>query len=163
MRDLLCPRSLAEVAVKLASILAFPSTVSQMLVHGMLEQWGQPGLDKHLQTLRAKYVRKCDLMQRSLTQHVGTTLAKWRPPESGMFFWLDIVGGPWASVLPTAEGAAKIVAASQKARVTLVPGSFFRVGEAPSGGIRLAFVSISDDDIVEGCKRLGQLLRTAPA
>lgn len=147
-----------DVVAKIAPLLAFPSTVSQVLVHRWLDAWGAQGLEAHLARLRVRYADKCARMHRLLQRHVGPDLAEWTPPGSGMFFWLRIVGGPWAGGIDTDAFAR----ASVNHGVTAVPGSLFRVDHGRSAGLRLTFVAVSDEEMEVGVRRLAALLRAHP-
>lgn len=152
-----------SVLQRIAPLLAFPSTMSQVMAHKLLDTWGEAGLAAHLQALRATYRRKCDRMHALLTREfqrpAEEALVRWHLPTGGMFFWLTVVSGPWEPRLRTDAGASDLCLAMREYGVTAVPGSFFRDGNNCSSGLRLTFVSVDDEDMDVGVRRLGRLLR----
>jgi 2-aminoadipate transaminase len=74
-------------------------------------------------------------------------------PEGGYFVWLRLPGGlSAASLLPAADAAG----------VTYQPGSRFDASDTidPSW-LRLSFARYGEDDLVEGARRLGQVVGEA--
>ena len=70
-------------------------------------------------------------------------------PEGGLFIW-----GP----VHNCEDASFIVKKAIEKKVAVVPGSAFNCDtEAPSASFRLNYSTPSDEQIVEGIKRLGEV------
>lgn len=147
-----------DVVAQIAPLLAFPSTVSQALVHGMLRAWGDKGRQAHLSRIRGMYRSKCERIGELMTQLVPTGILSWTAPSSGMFVWVRVVGGPWATLLGMQGGAQRFIDAAMKAGVTAVPGALFRAEGAPSDGLRLSFAAVSDAEMELGVQRLAALL-----
>ena len=110
-------------------------------------------LDRHVPTIRARYVRQRDAMAAALRAHlpVGVT---WQPPRGGMFFWLRLPEGLDATILlPRAVAAG----------VAYVPGAPFYAGEPDPRTLRLSFVTLDAARIEQAVRLLGGVLRGALA
>lgn len=112
-------------------------------------------LRAHGPTIRARYQAQRDAMQAALTQHLGG-LARWRTPQGGMFFWLE---------LPRGIDAAALLPAAVEAGVAFVPGATFFPAAAAGGHahtLRLSFVTVAPAGIEQGVATLARVIRGAP-
>jgi len=108
-------------------------------------------LDAHLQGIVDVYRAKRDLMLGSLGEHFPAEV-QWTYPEGGFFVWVTLPPGMNAkSLLPHAVA---------EERVAYVSGGAFFTDGTGSNTIRLAFSQASDDEIVEGIRRLGRFLKS---
>jgi 2-aminoadipate transaminase len=89
-------------------------------------------------------------MQTALTEQMPEGIA-WTKPKGGFFSWLTLP--------PSLDSVAMSLAAMAE-RVAYVPGTLFFPDGRGRNTIRLAFSKVEDDDIGEGIRRLGHLLRT---
>ena len=106
------------------------------------------GLDEHISFIRELYKNKCELMLSELDKHVAGK-ATYTRPEGGLFIWLTVDGG-------NGDDIAKHAIAN---KVAVVTGSSFNPiqgGFSPS--VRLNYSTPSDEQIVEGVKRLAEVL-----
>lgn len=106
------------------------------------------GLDDHIAFIRELYKNKCELMLSELDKHVAGK-ATYTRPEGGLFIWLTVDGG-------NGDEIAKRAIAN---KVAVVTGSSFNPiqgGFSPS--VRLNYSTPSDEQIVEGVKRLAEIL-----
>ena len=111
-------------------------------------------IDAHIATIRETYRRKKDLMldcvRRSFPQDI-----KFTDPEGGMFTWLTFPEGFDATAFMQGH-------ALPEAKVAYVPGAtFFPVREEPNHA-RVSYPGQTDEKIVEGMTRLGELLKRVP-
>jgi DNA-binding transcriptional MocR family regulator len=109
--------------------------------------------DAHVEMLRAAYRARRDLLCAALARHLPDG-CQWQAPGGGFFVWVRLPEGmDAATLLPQAEAAG----------VSYVPGSRFCVCRSADGGcssyIRLAFTLLSPEELEEGAKRLGAVLR----
>ncbi len=108
-------------------------------------------IDAHIDTIRATYRRKKDLMvdtiRRELPDDVSCT-----DPSGGLFTWLTF---------PDGFDAADFMArrALPEAKVAYVPGATFFANEQRANHARFSYSTQTDERIVEGVTRLGRLLR----
>ena len=103
----------------------------------------------HLAEIRAIYKRKRDLMMNCIKQEFPKELA-YTYPEGGFFTWIT---------LPEAVDERDVFRAGLQKQVAFVPGNAFYANGGPHNHIRLSFSTSSDEEILEGIKRLGAVLR----
>ncbi|MBQ8356935.1 MAG: PLP-dependent aminotransferase family protein [Clostridia bacterium] len=107
-------------------------------------------LDGHIQKIRALYRHKCGLMLSELEKHLPKEISFTRP-EGGLFIWCT---------LPEGVDMNAFVKEALARKVAVVPGTAFNCDtEAPSHSFRLNYSTPSDEQIVEGVKRLGEAAR----
>ncbi|MBQ9802100.1 MAG: PLP-dependent aminotransferase family protein [Clostridia bacterium] len=107
-------------------------------------------LDAHIESIRALYRRKCDLMLGELKKHLPREIA-FTKPEGGLFIWCT---------LPEGVDMNAFVKSALAKKVAVVPGSTFNCDtEAPSRSFRLNYSTPTDEQIVTGVQRLGEAAR----
>ncbi|MBE6594622.1 MAG: PLP-dependent aminotransferase family protein [Ruminococcaceae bacterium] len=107
-------------------------------------------LDGHIAGIRALYRHKCNLMLTELEKHLPAEVT-YTKPEGGLFIWCTLPEG--------ADMNAFVKSALQK-KVAVVPGTTFNCDtDAPSRSFRLNYSTPSDEQIVEGVRRLGEAAR----
>ena len=118
----------------------------QMLCYKYMTQCD---IDAHIAEINALYRRKCNLMLECLDKYVPADKVTFTRPEGGLFIW-GIVNG--------CDDASDIVKKAIEKKVAVVPGTAFNCDtEAKSGAFRLNYSTPSDEQIVEGVKRLGEV------
>jgi 2-aminoadipate transaminase len=103
-------------------------------------------LDQHVGTLKDVYKRKRDLALRALTEYLPAGI-RWTHPQGGFFIWITL-----PEHLDAKQLLPRLVAEEQ---VAYVPGGAFFVDGSGKNTIRLAFSQVSEEDMVEGIKRMG--------
>lgn len=117
----------------------------QMLASKFISTYG---LDEHIEYCRSLYRDKCTLMLTELDRQVGDK-AVYTRPDGGLFIWLTVKGGDGNEI------AKKCLSN----KVAVVTGSSFNpIQGGPSDSVRLNYSTPSDEQIVEGVKRLAQVL-----
>jgi len=107
-------------------------------------------IDAHIDMIRALYRRKCGLMLRALEENLPKEI-KFTRPEGGLFLWCT---------LPEYVDMNDFVKRAIEYKVAVVPGTTFNCDTtAPSHCFRLNYSTPSDEQIVEGCRRLGEVAR----
>lgn len=117
----------------------------QMVASKFIDKYG---LDDHIDMIRKLYKGKCDLMLSELDKRIAGK-AVYTRPEGGLFIWVTVEGG-------NGDDIAKRALANKLAVVT--GSSFNPVQGGFSPSVRLNYSTPSDDDIVEGVKRLSEVL-----
>ncbi len=122
------------------------NSMSQRELNLFLETYD---LDLHIERIRQVYHRRRDLMLSTMEKEFPKSV-KYTVPEGGLFTWC---------VMPKHLNARDIMEKALEKKVAFVPGgSFF-----PNGGNentwRMNYSNMPDDKIVEGVKRLGEVLR----
>jgi len=107
-------------------------------------------LDRNLVVARALYESRATTMVRALEDHMPDGFT-WTRPRGGFFVWLTA---------PDGVDARELVAPAARLGVAYVPGSPFYTDARGDNCFRLAYSRATEDDITEGVRRLGTLLRS---
>ena len=116
----------------------------QMLCHRFITECD---LNAHIEKIRAIYRHKCSLMLSELERHLPPEITFTRP-EGGLFLWCT---------LPDRVDMNAFVQEALARKVAVVPGTAFLCDtEGTSHSFRLNYSTPSDEQIVEGVKRLAE-------
>jgi DNA-binding transcriptional MocR family regulator len=96
--------------------------------------------------LRRSYAARAAAMDEALSTHFGG-IAKWRKPEGGYFFWLE---------LPDSVDVAAFETAARDTGTGFLPGVACSMAGGLRQCLRLSFAHYSVPDIHEGVARLGR-------
>jgi DNA-binding transcriptional MocR family regulator len=102
----------------------------------------------NLDTLVGIYRSRRDAMLEALGNHFPAA-ARWTRPAGGFYVWVT---------LPEHVDTRAMLAAAIERRVAYVPGTGFYADGRGKNRMRLAFCYPTEDRIVEGVRRLGELL-----
>lgn len=121
--------------------------ISQWLV---LEQLNDAARPDRIERLVGTYRRKRDAFARTLARQLGS-IASWRVPPGGLFFWLTLQRDiDTRTLLPEAI----------RRGVAFMPGEPFFADEPPRyGSLRLNFSHADDEQVERGLATLAQILR----
>ena len=108
-------------------------------------------LEPLLVELKNLYRRKRDLMLAALGEHFPEEV-EWTYPEGGFFIWVTLP--------PYMDAQAMLLDAMEEERVAYVGGGAFFADGTGKNTIRLAYSQASDEQIVEGIRRLGRFLKS---
>ena len=146
---------LPEEPVRSIEGLVLENYVStSIFVQAALHQFVTEGAyESSLDHIRAGLRARRDAMLESLAEHFPEG-SSWNRPEGGYFLWAD---------LPAGVDAASLLARAGDEDVTFVQGSDFYLDAGGEEALRLAFSFASPDEIREGVRRLGSLVREAAA
>jgi 2-aminoadipate transaminase len=129
------------------------SALLQMVVYEIIKDGF---LDEHMQVIRKVYGRRRDLMLDSLAEFFPSGVS-WTEPKGGMFLWVT---------LPEGVSSVELLKISVERKVAFVTGTPFYPNQGGENTMRLNFSNASDENLVEGMKRLGiavkELLSKAP-
>ncbi len=131
--------NLAKQAVDLAS-----STISQYIAEAYLSKGY---LDRQLPKIIELYRHKRDLMLESMDKYFPRGV-EWTRPEGGMFLWVTKKGANTDALFPKAL----------EKKVAYVVGSAFYPDGDNHESMRLNFTYSGDNEIVEGIKRLAEVI-----
>ncbi|RLF47502.1 MAG: aminotransferase [Thermoplasmata archaeon] len=106
-------------------------------------------LDKHIQSIIKMYSVKRRIMLDSLDEYFPKD-AWWSRPKGGMFCW---------AVLPEKVNTVKIFPKALKKKVAYIVGSAFFANGGGENTMRLNFTHPTDELIVEGVKRLSEVIK----
>ena len=105
--------------------------------------------DKNLQTTIDLYRHKRDLMHQYLTEYMPKGVT-WTRPEGGLFLLVS---------MPEGLDAKELFDVAIKENVAFVIGEVFFCDGTGQNTMRLNFSYVSDEDMLEGVKRLGNAIR----
>lgn len=128
------------------------STINMMAASAYLERHD---ILAHIETLRAAYRRKKNLMLSLMRQHFPQDVA-YTDPEGGLFTW---------ATFPQGFDSERFMRdhALPEARVAYVPGASFFATSPEANHARFNFSGQSDDKIIEGVTAIGKALKQALA
>lgn len=122
------------------------ATISPMIISKFIEL---NDLDEHVAKIRAVYKHRCDVMINAMKEYFPPE-AKFTIPDGGLFTWVE---------LPDYIDTKKMAAEAIEQKVAYVPGAGF----FPNGGndhcMRLNYSCMPDERIIEGIKRLAQVIK----
>ncbi len=106
-------------------------------------------LDAHIESIRALYRHKCNLMLQALDTYMPKEV-KFTRPEGGLFLWCT---------LPEGVSLTDFTNRAKEQKVFIVPGIAFNCDQdAPSDSFRLNYSMPSDGEIEKGIKILADLI-----
>ncbi len=121
---------------------------NQAITYHMLEAGA---LEIGLRETIKLYHHRCDLMLSELDKNLGDVPGvTWTKPEGGLFLWLTV---------PEGISTDDIFEMAIKENVAYVPGSAFFPNNDDHRSMRLNFSYCGDEKIIEGCRRLGKLIK----
>ena len=121
----------------------------QMLCHAYVTRYD---LDAHIRSINELYRRKCNLMLSCIDESIPADRVTFTRPEGGLFIW--------GTIKDFSDSSALVKKALEK-KVAVVPGSAFLCDlSATSPSFRLNYSTPSDEQIVEGIGRLGEVIRS---
>ncbi len=124
------------------------NTLAQMEIAKYLECCD---IDAHIEKIREIYRHRRNTMLDSIKRYFPTNI-RFSQPEGGLFAWVE---------LPTYIDSRQILTMCLKENVAFVPGAAF----FPNGGghntLRLNFSNMSEENIIEGIKRIGHVIHAA--
>jgi DNA-binding transcriptional MocR family regulator len=141
------PELVRPVEAIAASFYIGPPLLPQAMLFEFIERgWFEP----HLRYVCAELGKRRDAMLEGLAAEfpAGTV---WSRPDGGYFLWVD---------LPPGVDAATVAARAADAGVQLVKGTDFFTDGSGEGSLRLAFSFPSVDEIREGSRILGGVVRS---
>jgi 2-aminoadipate transaminase len=122
------------------------SSISQYFVAAYFDSgpWGD-----YVRSLIEIYRRRRDVMLDSLAEHFPRE-AEWTHPQGGLFIWAS---------LPDYIDTTDLLARALQDHVAFVPGRAAFVDGRGGSSMRLNFSGVNEDEIREGVRRLGEVVR----
>ncbi|MBQ7580798.1 MAG: PLP-dependent aminotransferase family protein [Clostridia bacterium] len=118
----------------------------------VVDRWmAEYDFEKHIEKIRGIYKAKLDLMCSLVDEELGD-FVKYVRPEGGLFVWCE---------LPEEIDMLDFCKRAVEKKVAVVPGTAFTMDENDKTNcFRMNFSTPSDEMIVEGMKRLGEVKRS---
>ena len=122
------------------------SSISQYFVSAYFDSgpW-----EEYVRSLTEIYRRRRDVMLDALAEYLPRE-AEWTHPEGGLFIW---------ATLPDYIDTTDLLARSLEEHVAFVPGRAAYVDGRGAASMRLNFSGVGDEDIREGIRRIGEVVR----
>ena len=112
--------------------------------------------EQQVARLQKRYAHKAHVMKLAIKKHFPPAV-EWWEPEGGLYFWARLPRG-----LPSGM-KSKVFLTALKNDVLYVPGEICYADDParrkPNHEMRISFGNASEEDIKEGIKRLGKVLR----
>jgi 2-aminoadipate transaminase len=123
------------------------NTFGQYIVNEYLETGH---ISSHVKVIQETYKNRRDVMLAAMDRYFPKSIA-WNRPSGGMFLWVT---------LPEGRDAKEILARCIEQNVAFVPGQEFFPDGSGRNTMRMNFSSTSLDNIEEGIKRMGTVLKS---
>jgi 2-aminoadipate transaminase len=122
------------------------SSISQYFVAAYFDSgpW-----EDYVRSVNEIYRRRRDVMLDALAEHFPRE-AEWTHPEGGLFIW---------ATLPDYIDTTDLLARALEEHVAFVPGRAAFVDGRGGSAMRLNFSGVGEDDIYEGIRRIGEVVR----
>jgi 2-aminoadipate transaminase len=121
------------------------STLTQYFVR---EYFREGRWQHYIDDLTEIYRRRRDVMLEALREHFPAA-ATWTEPDGGLFIW---------ATLPDYIDTGDLLAKALRADVAFVPGEAAYLDGRGGNSMRLNFSGVSDEEIREGVRRIGQVI-----
>ena len=122
------------------------SSISQYFVSAYFDSgpW-----ENYVRSVNEVYRRRRDVMLDALAEHFPRE-AEWTHPRGGLFIW---------ATLPDYIDTTDLLARGLEEHVAFVPGRAAYVDGRGGSSMRLNFSGVGEDDIREGIRRIGEIVR----
>ena len=140
------PPVLAKLILGKGSADLCSSSISQYFI---AEYFQAGSWMSYVRSLSELYRRRRDVMLDSLAEHFPRE-ATWTHPHGGLFLW---------ATLPDYIDTTDLLARAIEERVAFVPGRAAFVDDRGGSSMRLNFSGVKEDEIREGIRRLGEVIR----
>ena len=118
----------------------------QVILHEFIKKGH---FDRHLKRTRRIYRSRLDAMVAAMREHFPKEVT-WYQTDGGLSLWVN---------LPKSWKSMAVYQLARERGVEFAVANFFWSDKHDSNGFRLSFAQLDENEIVEGIKRLGELLR----
>jgi 2-aminoadipate transaminase len=120
----------------------------QTLVHEFIKKGF---LDLHCRKVDRIYRARRELMDELMRQHFRSEIS-WKKPSGGFSFWVS---------LPEWLSSTRLLKQAVAQGIEFAPGNYFHVGRRESSNLRLAFSTLTQPQLRQGIRRLGNVMAQA--
>jgi 2-aminoadipate transaminase len=131
---------IAKQALDLCTDVFSQALIAEYLKQGLM--------DDHNERIRNLYRHKRDVMLENMDKYFPTE-ATWIRPDGGLYLWVT---------LPKGTDTKELLRKAVEKKVAFIPGHVFATDIKIQNTFRLNFSCESDENIVEGIKRLGEVI-----
>ncbi len=122
---------------------------SSMTQHFVAAYFDGSRWQDYVRSLTEIYRRRRDVMLDALAEHLPRE-AEWTYPQGGLFIW---------ATLPDYIDTTDLLARALRENVAFVPGRAAYLDGRGGSSLRLNFSGVQEDDIREGIRRIGKIVR----
>jgi 2-aminoadipate transaminase len=122
---------------------------SSMTQHFVAAYFAEGRWQEYVRSLGEIYRRRRDTMLDALAEHLPRE-AEWTHPTGGLFIW---------ATLPDYIDTTDLLARALSENVAFVPGRAAYLDGRGGSSLRLNFSGVGEDDIREGVRRIGKVVR----
>lgn len=122
------------------------SSIGQMETAKFLDLYN---LDEHVEKIKAVYVKRRDCMLKAMEDYFPEGVT-WTHPEGGLFTWVT---------LPDYMDAKVLQMQCLEKKVAYVPGGGFFPNGGHDNTFRMNYSCMPEEKIVEGVKRIGEVIK----
>jgi 2-aminoadipate transaminase len=123
------------------------SSFTQRAVYAYARKPGQ--IENHIKEMLPVYSRRRDLMLQTLQSSMPDGCS-WTHPDGGLFLWAR---------MPESVDTQELLVVAASKKVAFVPGAPFWVNRDVRNTMRLNFSNASEEHLIEGINRLGELVK----
>lgn len=124
------------------------STISQIEVATFLHNYS---IEDHIEEIKKVYKRRRDIMLKVMDEEFPESV-KYTRPQGGLFTWVE---------MPKNINTRELALKALEKNVAFVPGGSFFANGGNEYCMRLNYSAMSDELIVEGMKRLAEVVKEA--
>lgn len=135
-----------KIVVAKQSLDLCTNVFSQAIIAEFLNQ---DLMDEHKEHIKEVYKHKRDIMLASMKKYLPAEVT-WTQPDGGLFLWVT---------LPLGMDTKELLKKAVDNKVAFVPGNSFATDGNIKNSMRLNFSNETDENIVEGIKRLGEVIK----
>jgi 2-aminoadipate transaminase len=140
-KNLIQKMVIAKQSLDLCTNVFSQAIIAEFLKEGLM--------DPHKDRIKELYKRKRDLMLDSINKYFPAGI-NWTKPDGGLFLWVT---------LPDGLDSKELLKKAVEKKVAFVPGNSFATDGNIINTMRLNFSNASDENIVEGIRRLGAVIK----
>lgn len=123
------------------------SSFTQRAVYAYVRKPGQ--IEDHIKEMLPVYSHRRDLMLQTLQSSMPDGCS-WTHPDGGLFLWAR---------MPESVDTQELLVVAAAKKVAFVPGAPFWVNRDVRNTMRLNFSNASEEHLIEGINRLGELVK----
>lgn len=123
------------------------STINQMQLAKYIENYD---LDSHIEKIKSVYKKRRDVMMNAIKEYFPEEVS-YNYPDGGLFTWLEF---------PEYINGRELAIKAMEENVAFVPGGLFYPNGGHENTARLNFSSMDEEKIIEGIKRLGNVIKS---
>jgi len=140
----------SEVALPLVKLKRATDQGDSFFLQTLLYEFIIKGyFDMHTRKARRVYDGRREIMMEELKRHMPDGVS-WIEPRGGLSTWLS---------LPKGYNSRELYEVALEKGMEIAPGNFFYVGKKDARSFRLAFSMLSQQDVREGVRRLGRIVK----